>query len=143
MHTYFYANTDSKYGRVRPLGSFKKGEWTAYVQCVKLNTPGEDDGGLFYETVEEGPVFSNNDIPWRKLDVPETMIRELWIDIFCGGTNCGPNPRGTVSFGGAVITKGLPDMKAIKAEVVRLNALKITPEPRQPAEDPPQGAEDH
>jgi hypothetical protein len=105
IHTYFYANTlDGHFRSSQPLGS------------------GEADGGLFYETVEDGPVYSRNDIPWREIDAPETMIREMWIDIFCGGTNCGPNPRGTVSFGGAVITKGRPDMKAIKAEVARLNA---------------------
>jgi len=124
MHTYFYANFKGNYGRAEPLGSIKKGAWSAYVECVKLNTPGEPDGGLFYETVEDGPVYSRDDIVWRQLDVPESMIREMWIDIFCGGTQCGPDPRGTVSFGGAVVTKGLPDMKAIKAEVDRLNALK-------------------
>lgn len=123
IHTYFYANTlDGKFRSSNPLGSLKKGSWTAYVECLKLNTPGKPDGGLFYETVEDGPVLSRDDIPWREIDAPETMIREMWIDVFCGGTNCGPNPRGTVSFAGAVITKGLPDMKAIKAEVARLNA---------------------
>jgi hypothetical protein len=147
MHTYYYANTDSKYGRIHGLGSVKKGAWTAYVECVNLNTPGEDDGGLFYETVDDGPIYSNNDISWRKLDVPESMIRELWIDIYCGGTNCGPNPAGTVSFGGAVVTKGLPDMKAIKAEVARLNTLKIDPprrvaDPRQRVDDTPEVPED-
>jgi len=123
IHTYFYANTlDGHFRSSQPMGSLKKGSWTAYVECLKMNTPGKADGGLFYETVEDGPVYSRNDIPWREIDAPETMIREMWIDIFCGGTNCGPNPRGTISFGGAVVTKGRPDMKAIKAEVARLNA---------------------
>ena len=122
LHTYFYANMDDgKIRHSRPLGSLKKGAWTAYVECLKLNTPGKADGGLFYETVEDGPVYSEENIPWRDKDVPESMIREMWIDVFCGGTSCGPTPAGTVSFAGAVVTKGLPDMTTIKAEVARLN----------------------
>ena len=127
-HTYFYAMAPhNRYGWVDPIGyPFPKGEWGAYVQCIQLNSIiGSDvssDGKLYYEISGIGPVYSREDIRWRDLDVPESEIREFWINYYCGGTQCGTIAnRGTISFAKAVITKGLPDMQAVTAEVARLN----------------------
>ena len=127
-HTYFYAMEPfNGHGWVDPVGyPYPKGEWMAYVQCMKLNTTdgtiGNKDGKLYYEIAGIGPVYSREDIRWRDLDAPETEIREFWVNYYCGGTSCGDIAnRGTVSFSKVVITKGLPDMGAVKAEVDRLN----------------------
>ncbi len=127
-HTYFYAMAPhNAYGWVDPIGfPFAKGEWTAYVQCVRLNTisgaVGNEDGALYYEMSGVGPLYSRENIRWRDIDAPESEIREFWIDYYCGGTSCGDiENRGTVDFGGAVVTRGLPDMSAVAAEVERLN----------------------
>ncbi len=127
-HTYFYAmEPNNGYGWVDPVGyPFLKGKWIAYVQCMKLNTTdgtiGNKDGKLYYEIAGADSVYSREDIRWRDLDAPETEIREFWVNYYCGGTSCGNIAnRGTVSFSKVVITKGLPDMDAVKAEVDRLN----------------------
>jgi hypothetical protein len=122
LRTYFYAMAPKNiWGEINPVGTLPKGEWSAYVQCVKLNTPGRPDGGLYYEIVGDEPViYARDDIRWRDLDVPEALIDEFWLDFYCGGTKCGDGPRGTISFAGAVVTRGLPDMAKVKAEVKRL-----------------------
>jgi hypothetical protein len=124
IHTYFYALSPKNiWGHVDPIGvPLPKGTWTAYVECLKLNTPGQADGGLYYESLDNGPTYVRNDIRWRDIDAPESLIREVWIDFYCGGTSCGKGPRGTVSFAGAVVTKGRPNMTSVAAEVERLNA---------------------
>lgn len=129
-HTYFYAmHPHDAYGWVDPIGHpFPKGQWTAYLQCVQLNTvsggTGNTDGKLYYEISGVGPIYSREDIRWRDLDVPESMIREFWVNYYCGGTKCGKvKNRGTVMFAKAVITKGLPDMNAVAVEVNRLNRV--------------------
>ncbi len=127
-HTYFYAMEPfNGYGWGDPIGyPYRKGKWIAYVQCMKLNTvdgtTGNSDGKLYYEIAGVGPVYSREDIRWRDIDVPQSEIREFWINYYCGGTQCGKIAnRGTISFSKAVITKGLPDMDAVKREVDRLN----------------------
>ena len=116
FRTYFYAMAPKNlWGEVNRIGTLPKGEWSAYVQCVKLNTPGADDGGLYYEIVDAARSrYARNDIRWRDLDVPEALIDELWLDFYCGGTKCGDGPRGTISFAGAVVTRGLPDMGRVR-----------------------------
>jgi len=126
--TYFYAMDPSNlYGWFEPIGyPFPKGKWTAYVQCMKLNTVngnlGNKDGKLYYEIAGVGPVYSREDIRWRDNIAPESEMREFWINYYCGGTSCGDiQNRGTVSFAKAIVTRGLPDMDAVTAEVDRLN----------------------
>jgi len=127
-HTYFYAmDPNNLFGWVEPIGyPFPKGKWTAYVQCMKLNTVngnlGNNDGKLYYEIAGVGPVYSREDIRWRDNIAPESEMREFWVNYYCGGTSCGDiQNRGSVSFAKAVLTRGLPDMDAVKAEVGRLN----------------------
>lgn len=127
-HTYFYAmGPHNSYGWVDSIGyPFPKGEWLAYVQCMKLNTvtadKGNSDGALYYEVAGFGPVYSREDIRWRDKDVPQAEMREFWINYYCGGASCGSiSNRGTVYFHKAVITPGLPDMSAVKAIVDQLN----------------------
>jgi hypothetical protein len=143
LRTYFYAmKPRNLWGWVNTVGELPKGRWSAYVQCVKLNTPGtgeriptptkkdpdrmgfapgRDDGGLYYEIAGTDYRYARDDIRWRDLDAPEALIDELWLNFYCGGTECGKGPRGTISFAKAVVTKGLPDMKKVQAEVARLD----------------------
>lgn len=121
--TYFYAmSPHNSYGYIDPMPvPISKGQFEAYVQCVKLNDAGVANGGLYYETASQGPIFARDDIRWRDVASPESLIRELWIDYYCGGTSCGTGPRGTITFVRAVVTKGMPDMAAVRSEVARLN----------------------
>lgn len=122
LRTYFYAmEPRNLWGHIDRFGELPKGEWSAYVQCVKLNTPGRPDGGLYYEVVRDGARYARNDIRWRDEEAPESRIRELWLDFYCGGTKCGNGPRGTISFAKAVVTKGLPDMADVKKTLARLD----------------------
>lgn len=122
FRTYFYAMAPRNlWGKADVVGRLPKGRWSAYVQCVKLNTPGVADGGLYYEVAGTDTRYARDDIRWRDLDVPETLIDELWLDFYCGGTKCGDGPRGTVSFAKAVVTRGLPDMGKVRAELARLD----------------------
>lgn len=126
LRTYFYAmSPKNRWGKINPVGTLPKGEWSAYVQCVKLNTPGEPDGGLYYEIVggNERTMYARDDIRWRDLDVPEALIDEFWLDFYCGGTQCGDGPRGTISFARAVVTRGLPDLTKVRAELARLRRI--------------------
>lgn len=121
FRTYFYAMSPKNiWGHVDRFGELPRGEWTGYIQCIKLNTPGEADGSLYYEVLGGGDTYARNDIRWRDEDVPESLIRELWLDFYCGGTKCGDGPRGTVSFARAVVTKGLPDPANVNATLARL-----------------------
>ncbi len=127
-HTYFYAmSPHNGYGWGDPIGyPYQKGKWTAYVQCLKLNTVtggiANEDGALYYEMPGVGPLYSREDIRFRDFDVPESMIREFWVNYYCGGRGCGDiNNRGTIDFASAVITRGLPDMNKVEAEVARLD----------------------
>jgi hypothetical protein len=121
--TYFYAMAPHNgYGHIDNIQApVTKGRFEAYVECVKLNTPGQANGGLYYEVAGQGPVYARGDIVWRTSPDPKSLIRELWIDYYCGGTSCGSGAQGTVTFVRAIVTKGLPDMAAVQAEVARLN----------------------
>ena len=106
---------------------FPKGKWHAYVQCLRLNSvaggTGVANGGLYYEIVGVGPVYARNDIVWRTMDVPESLIRELFMNYYCGGSSCGTGVRGTVKFYKAVVTKGLPDLQGAQALIDYLNKI--------------------
>lgn len=123
LRTYFYAMAPhNHFGHVDPTGrGLPKGRWIAYVQGVRLNTPGVADGGLFYWLAGEGDVYARDDIRWRESGDPQSLIREFWFDCFCGGTANGGQPS-TISGGSATVTPGLPDLAAIEAEVAMLNA---------------------
>jgi|GEM_PF-4923003 len=121
FRTYFYSlQPKNLWGNINQIGELPKGQWSAYIQCLRLNTPGMADGGLYYEIVGEGSLYARDDIRWRDEDVPQSLIRELWLDFYCGGTKCGDGPRGTISFARATVTRGLPDMVAVYAELARL-----------------------
>lgn len=121
FRTYFYAmSPKNPWGHIDRIGDLPKGKWTAYIQCLKLNTPGVRDGGLYYEVVGEETIYARDDIRWRDEDVPQSMIREFWINFYCGGTKCGDGDPGTVSLGKVLVTRGLPDMAKVSAELARL-----------------------
>lgn len=133
--TYIYAlrpnNAKNSYGYHEYLAhSFPKGRWFAYVQQVKVNTPPRADGEITYWLVDEKlarggkRVAHISHVEWRSVDVPQSAINEVWADIFCGGTNCGPQPwpRSTAWLKRLTVTDGLPDLAAVQAEVDRLNA---------------------
>ena len=56
-------------------------------------------------------------------DQAASAINELWIDVYCGGRDCGaaPWPRSTIFLKRLTVTDGLPDMGAIQRELDALN----------------------
>lgn len=102
------------------------GRWFAYVQRVKINSPGESNGLLSYWLCTTGacqPQMHMKSIKWRDADVPQAKITEVWANVFCGGANCGvaPWPRSTTSIRRLTVTRGLPNLGEIQAEVAELN----------------------
>ncbi len=132
LHTYFYAvNPSASYGVVQNWPTpAPVGQWFAYVERVKVNTPGRADGRLSYwicTTVGCAPQFDRQDIVWSNYDFPEAKITEAWADVYCGGTGCpGPNPwkTSTVRLSRMTVTNGLPVMSDLYSEVRALNGLQ-------------------
>jgi len=62
---------DSEYGLSLARGSFffTPGAWTHVSQTVVLNTPGQQDGGLYLE-VNGIPVINQNDVFYRGIPAP-------------------------------------------------------------------------
>jgi hypothetical protein len=131
--TYFYAQKPNDINGVNDWwrAPLPKGRWVAYVERVKLNTPGRDDGELAYWLIDRGRapggklVQSAGGIVWRSTADPTAAINELWVDTYCGGSDCGPKPwpRSTVSYKRLTVTDGLPDLAAIQAELDRMNGV--------------------
>ena len=124
MHSYFYAVAPQNgYGITQPLQiPAPVGQWFAYVERVKVNTPGQNDGRLTYWVCTQqgcAAVLDRSDIDWRTYDLPQSKINELWADVFCGGLSCGPAPwpRSTVDLKRLTVTTGLPDLGALASEV--------------------------
>lgn len=126
LHTYYYALRPSNiWGQAEPwTAPAPRGRWFAYTQHVRLNTPGQADGVLGY-WLDGTPVYRRSDIRWRDRGGPDSQINEFWVNIFCGGTRCGPPVRDRihgVSLASITVTRTLPDARAVAAEVDRLNA---------------------
>lgn len=122
VHSYFYALEPFQgSGVMDPIGrSLPRGKWTAYVSCMHLNRPGKADGRLFYQIVGQPPSYARNDILWRTEDAPQSHIREIWLDFYCGGSSCNSAAAGTISFAGAELSTSLPDMTQVAAYVSAL-----------------------
>ncbi len=131
LHTYYYAMSPTVgWGYVQNWPTpAPVGQWFAYVERVRVNTPGQADGRLSYWlcTQLEGctPQFDRQDIKWRAADLDQALINEAWVDVYCGGLACpGPKPwpRSTIDFKRMTTTVGLPDLAALAAEVRTMNA---------------------
>jgi hypothetical protein len=140
MATYFYAvSPSSGYGIADPWPTPQRVErWFAYVQRVRVNDPGVANGQLSYWLCSESgcqPQYHRTDIQFRTHDLPEALINEAWLDVYCGGTNCGtkPWPRADVSFKRMTVTRRLPDLAALQAELASLNGVALHTMARQPA----------
>jgi len=128
LHSYYYAMSPSNiWGQVEPwTAAAPRGRWFAYTQHVKLNTPGRADGVLGY-WLDGTPVHRKTGIRWRDRGGPESGINEFWVDVYCGGTSCGPPVRDRthgISLASITVTRTLPDMRAVAAEVDRLNGAR-------------------
>lgn len=129
--TYLYALSPKDVNGVADYWSlpYPKGRWFAYVEHVKLNTPGHGDGEIGYwlvdrKTAPNGKrVEAAGGIIYRDTAQPQSAINEIWANVYCGGHDCGaqPWPRSTVSLKRLTVTVGLPDLRAVQAEVDRLN----------------------
>lgn len=130
--TYFYALRPSNINGVIDYWSkpLPRGRWFAYVQYVRLNDPGKENGEIAYWLVDRQTapggdrVQAAGGITFRSIDTPQSAINELWADVYCGGHNCGPIPwpRYSMSLKRLTVTDALPDLAALQAEVDRLNA---------------------
>jgi len=129
LATYFYAlDPSNDYGWSDPWPmSVNVGRWFAIVQRVKVNNVGEADGRLSYWLCADSgcfPTYDRKDIRWRAADLQEALLSEAWIDVFCGGSKCGkvvPLPTATYRLKRTTVTRGLPDLGALEAEVRTLN----------------------
>lgn len=132
--TYFYALSPADVNGVVDYWSqsLPKARWIAYVERVKLNDPGRANGEIAYWLVDRATapggkrVQAASGIVWRDTDVPQSAINTMWIDVYCGGRDCGaaPWPRSTISIARVTVTDVLPDLGAIQAEVDRLNGVR-------------------
>lgn len=128
LSTYFYAYEPKKshgIGEAWPMPA-PTGKWFAIIQRVRVNRVGEADGLMSYWLcLDSGcfPQYHRDDLVWRTADLPEALVSEMWVDVYCGGTNCGSTnlPVTYTYFKRATATRGLPDTDAIAAEVRRLN----------------------
>lgn len=132
LHTYYYAlSPNNGWGYIENWPTpAPVNQWFAYVERVRVNTPGQADGRLSYWLCTQAGCnaqFDRQNINFRNADVPQALINEAWADVYCGGTGCpGPNPwpRSTIDLKRMTVTVGLPDMTALAAEVQTLNAGK-------------------
>ncbi len=128
LHTYFYAQKPYiSWGYVQPWPTpVHVGKWFAYVERVKVNTPGQADGRLSYWLCDQvgcKAQFDRGDIVFRSTGLAQSLVSEAWVDVFCGGASCGPAPfpTATVNLKRMTVTVGLPDMGALASEVQALN----------------------
>lgn len=124
--TYFYALKPANiWGQYEPWAlAVPRGRWFSYTQRVKLNRPQAADGELSY-WLDGTPVYHKADIRWRDRGGPESEINEFWLNVYCGGTSCGPAVRDRAhafSIASVTVAKAMPDPAAAQAEVDRLNA---------------------
>ena len=140
LATYFYAvSPSSTWGISAPWPTPQRVErWFAYIQRVRVNDPGVANGQLSYWLCSESGCieqYHRTDIQFRTADLPEALINEAWLDVYCGGTNCGtkPWPRSDVSFKRMTVTRGLPDVAALQAELATLNGAAGPMVARKPA----------
>lgn len=138
MASYFYAvSPSSGYGISDPWPTPQRVDrWFAYVQRVRVNDVGQSNGQLSYWLCSESgcqPQYHRTDIVFRSHELPESQINEAWLDVYCGGTNCGakPWPRSDVSFKRMTVTLGMPDVTALQAELAALNGVAPTRARRQ------------
>ena len=124
MHTYFYAVAPQNgYGIIQPMQiPAPVNQYFAYVERVRVNTPGQNDGRLTYWVCTQAgcaAVLDRSDINWRTYDLPESQITEVWADVYCGGLSCGPAawPKSTVDLKRLTVTTGLPDLSTLDTEV--------------------------
>ena len=130
LSTYFYAQRpDTGWGYIQhfPVPA-TAGKWFAYVERVRVNTPGQGDGRLTYWLCTKSRCnaqFDRNDITFRTYGGSEALISEAWADVYCGGVVCGAGaswPTSTVNLKRMTVTTGLPDMNALNAEVQAMNS---------------------
>jgi len=124
LHTYFYSQAPNNgYGWIQPWPTAAPvGQWFAYVERVRVNTPGRSDGRLTYWICTQGGCaaqIDRSDILWRSYELPQSQVSEIWADVFCGGLSCGPAPfaRSTVDLKRLTVKTGLPDLNALYTEV--------------------------
>lgn len=129
LHSYFYAQQPSSAWGVEQNWPTPApvGQWIAYVERVKLNTPGHGDGRLSYWlcTLQGcAPQVDKGSITWSSYDIAQAKITEAWADVYCGGTSCGPAPwpNSTTDIARMTVTTGLPDLNKLLAEVQTQNA---------------------
>lgn len=132
MGSYAYALAPKgNFGQVDPWNlPIPKGRWFAFVQWVRVNDPGRDNGEMAHWLVDRQlapggrQVESAGGIRWRSAATPDAQINEAWINVYCGGRNCGPAPwpRSEVRVKRVTVTTELPNLAAIQAELDRLNA---------------------
>lgn len=106
------------------------GKWTAYVQHVRVNTVGGEDGIQEITLIDACgaivPQYVNTTMHYRDVGGPESEINTFWTDVYCGGRACSgwSNAAHTAhaTLKRVTITVGQPDMTKLAAKVRALNS---------------------
>lgn len=73
-----------------PGASLQPGRWQCVEGRVRINTPGSNDG-LVQGWLDGKQRFSRTGLAFRRADEPEVGIREMWHNIYFGGSWPTPN----------------------------------------------------
>ena len=92
---YFYtyhADMQGTYGDnllwdIENRGSLKNEQWYCIEACIKMNTPGENDG-LMRGWVDGALAMERTDIRFR--DIPDLKIEGFWMNLYYGGKWSSP-----------------------------------------------------
>jgi Polysaccharide lyase 14/S-layer homology domain len=73
-----------------PGGYLESGRWQCIEGHVKLNTPGANDG-LYEGWLDGKRLFSKTGIAYRRATETQVGIRQMWHDVYFGGSYPTPN----------------------------------------------------
>ena len=74
-----------------PGADLEPGRWQCVEGHVRLNTPGVNDGSIT-GWLDGAQVFSRAGLAFRRADETGIGIREMWLNIYFGGSHPTPNP---------------------------------------------------
>ncbi|HEY7468987.1 MAG TPA: S-layer homology domain-containing protein [Acidimicrobiia bacterium] len=73
-----------------PNASLEPGRWQCIEGHVKLNTPGSNNG-VFEGWLDGTRRFNRTGLAFRRADEPQVGIREMWHNVYFGGSWPTPN----------------------------------------------------
>jgi Polysaccharide lyase 14/S-layer homology domain len=78
-----------------PHAFLEQGRWTCIEGHVRLNTPGQNDG-LVEGWLGGQHMLTKNGVAFRRADEGAIGIRQMWLNVYFGGSYPTPNPLSLV-----------------------------------------------